>query len=321
MAQPNVIEEQPDLPWHEEEAEAGKVPQVAPRVVPPTKSPEVVAAATAAAEADAKRRAGLLENVKHDYRVIGDAFYFRERPDMLAFKDGGSKLVTSHNSSQVALSMAALAEAKGWKGITVSGHADFRREVWLEARLRGISVVGYEPKPQDKEELAARLDGLMKNTVTAARAIGAVGADRPSPKPSTSPAQAAVAQRAPQKAPAGKEHAFLEAMRFMTGDAMSSVRVSKEGVDVAQKVLKEEKVPVGDEERRRIVKAVAQVVAERKGASPAVVKAVVAQVEKVIDRRVAEGRGVPRVPVYDAKASPAKQQDEVQPTQHSSRSR
>ena len=118
------------------------------------------------ARADAQKRSALLANVRQDYRVDGGLWYFRARPDVLAFKEAGIKLVTSHNSPEVAFSMTALAQAKGWSAITASGHPDFRREVWMEARLRGIGVLGYEPSEQDQEGLASRLERTMRHVAT-----------------------------------------------------------------------------------------------------------------------------------------------------------
>jgi len=46
------------------------------------------------ARADAQKRSALLANVRQDYRVDGGLWYFRARPDVLAFKEAGIKLVT-----------------------------------------------------------------------------------------------------------------------------------------------------------------------------------------------------------------------------------
>ena len=47
-----------------------------------------------------------------------------------------------------------MATAKNWKEITVSGTDDFRRNAWIEARLNGVKVKGYEPREADKQILA-----------------------------------------------------------------------------------------------------------------------------------------------------------------------
>jgi hypothetical protein len=214
------------------------------------------AAAGAARRAEAKRRAALLANVRQDYRVDGSNFYFRARPDAVAFKDSGAKLITQHNSPDIALSMAAIAEAKGWKGIAVSGHPDFCRELWLEARLRGLSVKGYTPKEADKDELAARLERTMRNPA-----------------------------------------------------------VHRE----ANEPLREPRRSGGEDEKRRVIMAVAEALASSRVKSPEVVERVLAAVGKRLDG-LAAGR-MPSVLVYD-KAAASTRQDSARPgMEHSARTR
>lgn len=292
----NTIEERPDLPWEETKED---LPAVArPQVAPPTMPLATPTEADAAAAAAEKRRAALLDNIRHDYWVVGDAYYFRDRPDALAFKDNGSKLVTASNSKDIALSMAALAEAKGWKGISVSGHADFRREVWLEARLRGIAVVGYEPKPQDKAELAARLERTLNNTVAGRQSV-----------------ETGTPAAPPKKAPEQREARLAEAAQS------SRVVKAKDLAVVAPAPAAPSHVVKNDElEKRAVVKAVAKALAESQVKDPRLVEKILAQVDKVLDQRQAAGKAVPTVPIYDVSA-PQKQKQEVSPTQHSSRSR
>lgn len=340
--QQNTIEERPDLPWEETKDEAPVArPQVAPPAMP-VATPTEVSAAAAAAE---KRRASLLDNVRQDYWVVGNAYYFRDRPDALAFKDNGSKLVTASNSKDIALSMAALAEAKGWKGLSVSGHADFRREVWLEARLRGIAVVGYEPKPQDKAELAARLEQTLNNTVAArdgqaSRVVKAAELPPTPAKPSRvvkAEDQAVAPAASPKKVPEQRE-----VFASLLGEAAQASRDKQfnatERVAINSNTSRVIKAPdlavvdpapaapahvvkADDLEKRAVIKAVAKALAESKfGADSELVKRVLAHVDKTIDQRLVEGRPLPSVPIYDHTA-PAKQKQEVQPTQHASRSR
>ena len=47
-----------------------------------------------------------------------------------------------------------MATAKNWKEITVSGTDDFRHNAWIEVRLNGVKVKGYEPREADKQILA-----------------------------------------------------------------------------------------------------------------------------------------------------------------------
>jgi len=135
-------------------------------------------------EREKNHKAELLEKVHRDYRVAGSSFYFKDRPEKLAFKDKGEKLVTSANDERVAFAMATMAEARGWKTIKVNGHPDFRREVWMEASLRGIQVKGFAPQERDLKELEERRERTMRNSVEkedAGRKVG-TAQDKPAPE-------------------------------------------------------------------------------------------------------------------------------------------
>lgn len=56
-----------------------------------------------------------------------------------------------------------LAEAKGWTAIKLKGKPAMMAGVWLEAQLKGIEVVDYEPSELDKKRLAERLAELSKD--------------------------------------------------------------------------------------------------------------------------------------------------------------
>lgn len=116
-------------------------------------------------EREKNRQAQLMESLHHQFRVSGPRYHFKDQPGRIAFKDKGSKMVSASNDERVAHAMATMADAKGWKTITVSGHPDFQREVWMEASLRGIEVKGFKPKQQDLEALEARRDRTMHNSV------------------------------------------------------------------------------------------------------------------------------------------------------------
>jgi hypothetical protein len=80
---------------------------------------------------------------------------YRHRGDStrIAFTESSFRLSTETNSPSVARSMVDVAEARGWNALQVSGHEDFRRLIWLEASLRDLKTVGYEPIPGDHERL------------------------------------------------------------------------------------------------------------------------------------------------------------------------
>ena len=81
---------------------------------------------------------------------IGQTEYrFRGDTSRVAFTESTFRLATDTNSPSVARSMVDVAEARNWKALRVSGHEDFRRMVWLEASVRGVKTLGYEPVPGD----------------------------------------------------------------------------------------------------------------------------------------------------------------------------
>ncbi|MDR1709145.1 MAG: hypothetical protein LBS70_05435 [Candidatus Accumulibacter sp.] len=108
------------------------------------------------AEREKNRQAELLDKVYREYRASGRDYYFKDRGGRLAFRDGGKKLYAHTNDERVAFALAVVADARGWKTIRVSGAPEFRRCVWMEARLRGIEVQGHTPDARDEKELEER---------------------------------------------------------------------------------------------------------------------------------------------------------------------
>ena len=94
------------------------------------------------------------ETVRKRYLRAGNQYFLKDAPHQLAFEDIGPYLVTEHNRPDVVESMVDMARAKAWGRIRVSGHEQFRREVWVQATLLGIKVSGYEPKAVDFARLA-----------------------------------------------------------------------------------------------------------------------------------------------------------------------
>ena len=103
-------------------------------------------------EADTARKKALIASVSNQYRIAGNEYYFKDQGgnvDKLAFKDTGKSLSTSLNSDRVTKSLVELAESKGWDDIKVTGHKDFKRQVFRSAAERGITVRGYTPDADD----------------------------------------------------------------------------------------------------------------------------------------------------------------------------
>lgn len=99
----------------------------------------------------------LRERLAKEYQHDGAGkYFFRQGKLDLAFEDTGTKFNTAHHSPEVLSSIAQLAYAKGWREMHLTGTAEFRREMWLQASLLNVKVFGYEPEPIDQVRLTER---------------------------------------------------------------------------------------------------------------------------------------------------------------------
>ena len=163
------------------------VPQ-ATNVVPMPNSPRHPEAADAKAiakiDAQAERAAlvARLETALMDRYVIkrapvtvGDVtigrteYRFRGDTSRVAFTESTFRLATDTNSPSVARSMVDVAEARNWRALRVSGNEDFKRMVWLEASVRGVKTLGYEPNPGDLEVLKKEREARLVNRIEPGR--------------------------------------------------------------------------------------------------------------------------------------------------------
>jgi len=91
------------------------------------------------------------DEVVAKYKIRGNEFIHPRDPNKIAFVDHGSRLQTNKSFDGEAIkSMVAIAEARGWDSIKVTGDAAFRRAIWFEAATHGINVQGYQPTDADK---------------------------------------------------------------------------------------------------------------------------------------------------------------------------
>lgn len=139
------------------------------------------------------------DSVAKLYLQAKDGFYFRDGDNRKAFEDRGKHLVTEHNDENVAKSMIAVAKAKGWKSIKLSGHDDFKSQAWLEAQLHGIDTTGYRPRDVDLAKLEELRNARLINKIEHAPerekaaaaqpelAAAAPGADKSAAQPAPSP--------------------------------------------------------------------------------------------------------------------------------------
>ena len=112
--------------------------------------------------------------IKRAQVTVGDVtvgrteYHFRSHTSRVAFTESTFRLATDSNRPSVAGSMVDVAQARNWKALRVSGHDDFKSMVWLEASVRGVKALGYEPSPQDlkllKREREARLVNRIERT-------------------------------------------------------------------------------------------------------------------------------------------------------------
>lgn len=83
----------------------------------------------------------------------GLGFYADARSEAAAFRDHGGRLTTDRNDPQVVRDLLAIAQHRGWNAISVRGHTEFRREVWLRAQAAGLEVRGYRPTDRDRQQV------------------------------------------------------------------------------------------------------------------------------------------------------------------------
>jgi hypothetical protein len=75
--------------------------------------------------------------------------------------------------------MVDVAEARNWRALRVSGNEDFKRMVWLEASVRGVKAIGYEPNPADLEVLKKEREARLVNRIEPARGDSPAAAAAP----------------------------------------------------------------------------------------------------------------------------------------------
>ncbi len=172
--------------------------QKAPEQVEPkearTSSPTTKASVRSVAAAERAARVALLESALQERYIIkraplsvGDVtigkteYRFRGDSSRVAFTESTFRLATDTNSPSVARSMVDVAQARNWSALRVSGHEDFKRLVWLEASVRGVKAIGYEPNPADLEVLRRERDARQVNRIdVASTATTSAGSEKSS---------------------------------------------------------------------------------------------------------------------------------------------
>ena len=147
-----------------EAQQALKTPPLDGRVTAPN-DPDIAAIAKRAIKrpiADEELSQALLARfvVSHEKRNLLDRgtteFTYRagQLQGNVAFVDAGKTLQTALNDKETIRAMVEVATAKNWNEVTLTGTDDFKRAAWLEARLNGLDVRGYEARDADKQLLS-----------------------------------------------------------------------------------------------------------------------------------------------------------------------
>ncbi len=77
------------------------------------------------------------------YLVKGNTYHFDDQT--VAFIDKGTSLTVQTHNKAIIQDLVAIAQARDWQAVTVSGTQAFRREAWKAAASAGLAVSGYTP--------------------------------------------------------------------------------------------------------------------------------------------------------------------------------
>jgi hypothetical protein len=86
--------------------------------------------------------------------LVGNEYWYRDRPDRLAFTETWLSLRTAEHSSAALMGMVDRARELGWKTVHLQGSAEFKREAWVLATSRGLQAMGYTPTQGDRDAAA-----------------------------------------------------------------------------------------------------------------------------------------------------------------------
>ncbi|CAB3730563.1 hypothetical protein LMG1866_04601 [Achromobacter ruhlandii] len=87
----------------------------------------------------------------------GTGAYTRVGQTKPALIDGGAQITLKNRDIDTFRAGIELAKSKGWTSIEVGGTPRYRQASWLEGRLQGLEVQGYEPTEKDQAMLDSRL--------------------------------------------------------------------------------------------------------------------------------------------------------------------
>jgi putative DNA primase/helicase len=97
------------------------------------------------------------EALRKRFVIAGAKYYYRDREETVAFEDRGTRLTTEWQDPNVIHGMMLRAREKGWSSLHIKGTEAFKAEAWLQAKIAGFEVAGYQPRALDEAKLADRL--------------------------------------------------------------------------------------------------------------------------------------------------------------------
>jgi hypothetical protein len=135
----------------------------------------------------------------------------------LAFRAGGDRVSSKREDLNTIRAMLDVAEARGWREITLKGTAAFRRAAWIEAAARGLPAQGHRASDLDQQEAERR------------RALR---------QPAQQPAQPAPAP--PAAAPATSSQPRRAAEAGLSADGQLVLRAIEAKIDASMRKLTKE---------------------------------------------------------------------------------
>ena len=97
------------------------------------------------------------ESVRAHFVQVGKDFFFSD--GTRAFTDKAVRLTTASENSQVIQDLMAIAQARGWTRIALSGTERFRKEAVQAAKQLGLEVEGSRASELDHERVVRRAAG------------------------------------------------------------------------------------------------------------------------------------------------------------------
>lgn len=208
----------------------------------------------------------LPEQILFSY-VVKDGKYHDKESDTLRFQDHGKKLSTSVEDRAVIADMVAIAAAKNWSQIELKGTGSFRQTAWLEAESRGLRTKGYEPTPQDLQQLeqlkrergatdpavsAGKADKDVKNTieVKVEREVGSPSAKSDTQATSRFPELERIQKVAAQVMSLGEGPQSDKIMSGLTPNQRVAVEIEIEMAKARQSALRDEIMGTGASAKR-----------------------------------------------------------------------